>query len=630
MITLQNLITPERDICTEHALYYHAHGGVGFSQSAGQFFLPRGTRVSFGTYFNVFSLGKWNKSCQIDTLFAELSGKGHMEIKVFLARPNRSWDVVYCELADLEESAPHVIDLSEYTGKGKDGVLYIEVLALGQDVTLTGGRFATQSVPETLPKLAVSITTFQREEEVRTTVARLESFLEGFEFGPNIHVQVVDNGQTAEIETSAKVTPYLNRNLGGAGGFARGLLEAEKNGFSHCLFMDDDAAFHMENILRAYTFLALARNPKTALAGAMINNTHKWAMWENGAFFDGSCHPLYNGVDLRDLARVTQMEFDSARPQSKTFYGGWWFFAFPIAEVTHHPYPFFVRGDDISFSLANDFETWTLNGVVSFQDDFTEKESAQTLYLDLRNHLMHHLIFDRLNRSAFGTAKVALRFMMRSMLRFQYESAEAQLLAWHDVMQGPEFFDKNIDMSERRAYIKSLVKDEVWRDIEVLETRERRRFANTSRGFRQRFGLYTLNGHLIPFWNFLGDRLVLGIGDRGVVFPAFGGAQLTYLNTQRDKGYVVTHSKRKFFSLAWRILTTYIKFSLSYGALKAKHRKGYEKMTGQGYWQQTLTVDSVRAGDGASDRASADAAPKTPAKSPTTPPVKVDAKAPPQ
>jgi len=31
---------------------------------------------------------------------------------------------------------------------------------------------------------------------------------------------------------------------------------------------------------------------------------------------------------------------------------------------------------------------------VSFQEDFSEKESPQTLYLDLRNHLIHHLVVD--------------------------------------------------------------------------------------------------------------------------------------------------------------------------------------------------------------------------------------------
>ena len=60
-------------------------------------------------------------------------------------------------------------------------------------------------------------------------------------------------------------TRIANRNLGGAGGFARGLIAAEDGGFTHCLFMDDDAAFQMENLIRSFAFLRLARNPDAAL-----------------------------------------------------------------------------------------------------------------------------------------------------------------------------------------------------------------------------------------------------------------------------------------------------------------------------------------------------------------------------
>ncbi len=83
-----------------------------------------------------------------------------------------------------------------------------------------------------------------------------------------------------------------------------------------------------------------------------------------------------------------------------------------------------------------------------------------------------------------------------------------------------------------------------------------------------------------------------------MVFPAFGGARLTYINTQRDKGYVVTQSKVRFFSLAWRMFTTLLAFRRSYNALQAAYRKGYDEMTTQSYWQQTLADDMAAADAG--------------------------------
>lgn len=590
MITLQNFIFPEHGICTEHDLYFHPVGDFAFSQQDHRIWLARAAQVRFDTYFNLFNLTKWHEACRLDGLFAEIEGEGRVEIRVLLAAPDKSWEIMHCEIATLAPGAPYVADLSDYAAHGSTrGLLYVELKALDRDgATVTGGRYATRSLPEALPKLAVSITTFKREEQVRRTVARLERFLQDFPHGDRIHVQVVDNGQSAGIEATDRVTPIANHNYGGAGGFARGLLEAEKAGFSHCLFMDDDASFHMENIARAYMFLALARDRRNAVAGAMINNTHKWAMWENGAWFDGSCHPMFCGTDLRNRDAVFAMEFDSARANRPTLYGGWWFFAFAIDQVKHHPFPFFVRGDDISFSLMNDFRIYTLNGVVSFQDDFTEKESAQTLYLDLRNHLVHHLVSDDLERSALGTAKVALRFIMRSMLRFHYESARAQLMSWQDVMQGPQFFDDNIDMAERRARIKEMTKTEAWRDIGAGPLTERRRWTRLPRRIRHWMGIWTLNGHLLPFTGVLWDRTVLGIGDRGLVFPAFGAARITYLNTDRSKGYTVTQSKRQFFSIGWQMARTLWRFTRDYQRIKAAYRDGYGPLTTRDYWERRL------------------------------------------
>jgi len=590
MITLQNIISPEQEICTEQDLYYYITGPVNIFQTESRYELNQGSVLSFDTYFNLLNLGKWNSSCQLDGLYGEVSGQGKAQVRIIHVLPGQSQEVVFSEPTTLKADVPHVINLSKLAKDDMSGLLYLELLALEDKVSLTGGRFATGSTPKTLPQLTVSITTFKREAEVRRTVERFEAFLPNFEFGGHVQVQVVDNGNSADIVTSPRVTSFINPNYGGAGGFARGLIEAEKSGASHCLFMDDDASFHMENITRTYMFLALAKDHKTAISGAMINNTHKWAMWENGACFDGSCHPLSCGTDLRDPSMVHKMEFASSSPAPANLYGGWWFFAFPIDQVKHHPFPFFVRGDDISFSLMNDFSISTLNGVVSFQEDFSEKESPQTLYLDLRNHLIHHLVVDHLQRSAFGTAKISLRFIARSLLRFHYESAEAQLLSWQDMMQGPNFFDRNIDMADRRARIKTLIQNEAWQDVSTLDMVECKNLPRLPRWLRHYLGIFTLNGHLIPFSTLLSDRIVLGIGKRGKAHLAFGASQIVYLNTAQTKGYTVTQSKRRFFSICWRVIKTLVQFLRHHNQLKADYRQGYSKMAQKTYWQQKLHI----------------------------------------
>ncbi len=589
MLTLQNIIAPEPGVCSEPDLYYHATGAAQICQQGSGFCLLTGSRIRFDTYFNLFNLGTWTQACLLEGLILEITARGPGEIRVLHLRQGHPAEILHQSRPQLHPDSPYQIDLSALLSGTPEGLLALELVALGPEkLQLYTARFATRRQPPSLPRLAISITTFQREHKVRDTVARLDTFLARSGFGDNIHVQVIDNGQSADIRAGPRVTAYANRNLGGAGGFARGLLEAEDRGFSHCLFMDDDASFHMENILRSYMLLTLARDPQTALAGAMIGNRRQWEMWENGAYFDGSCHPLFNGIDLRCPQAVQQMELRSTQARPATFYGGWWFFAFPLAGLRRHPFPFFVRGDDISFSLANDFNIFTLNGVVSFQDDFIEKESAQTLYLDLRNHLLHHLIFAQLERSALGTARIACRFMMRSMLRCKYESAAAQLMAWRDVMQGPVFFDRNIDMQARQASIRALIKQEHWQQNTDTAPQERRCFSRLPRRLRHLLGLFSLNGHLLPFWSRVGDQIVLEIDDRGLVFPAFGAARLTYRNGTGTQAYTVRHSKARFFALAWQMLLALTHWLRHHEELKRAYRRGYGDMTTRPYWEAKL------------------------------------------
>jgi hypothetical protein len=586
MITLQNILAPEPDICGETALYFRARGGAGCSPGGACFLLPPGSWISFDSYFNMFSLDTWARACALQSLAAEITSSGEIALRLLLTRPGQPPETVFETAAGLDPARPLTVDLADWAAL--EGTLHLEASAPGPaPAEILGARFATRDRPGTLPRLAVSITTFRREAEVRATVARLNRFLDGFAHAGNIHVQVADNGGSAGISPSRHVTPYPNPNLGGAGGFARGLMEAENRGFSHCLFMDDDAAFHMENITRTYALLALAQDPATALAGAMITTSRPWRLWENGAWFDGYCRPLFNGTDLRDPEAVRAMILAAGTPRPAAFYGAWWFFAFPVAAARHYPFPFFVRGDDVNFSLANSFRILTLNGVVSVQPEFFGKESPLTHYLDLRHSLVQHLVLPALQRSAAGAAWIAVRFILRSLLRCQYESAEAQLMAWRDVMQGPGFFDANITMQARRSTLAALTRQEAWQPAaEQPAPPPRRLFSRLPRPLRRTLGWVTLNGHLVPFWSLLGDRLLLDgeTAAKGV----FGAARATYLDADGSRSFTVSHSKRRFFALAWRTAVQSLQWLRQYQALTREYRGNYPRMTSRAYWQDML------------------------------------------
>lgn len=585
--TLQSLILPEQGVCTERELYVRLGRGVGLSEQQGVLRFATSGVAQFNTWFNLFNVGKWRGHCGLESLSLSLSGTGEFEISIFLASPHHSWDRMVNEIITLTEETPVILELSHALDSAYDeGILFFELQALASG-ELTRADWQTADAPRRVPEVAVSITTFKREAAVTLTTERFNRYIEHSPHRDHIRLIVVDNGQSVTLPDTDRMSVLPNENLGGAGGFARGQLAAADSGASHCVFMDDDASIHMASLDRTYQFLAYAEDPATAVAGAMNNAQHRWAIWENGAVFNSRCRPLYMGTDLRDMGQVLEMEFETTRKSPANFYGGWWYFAFPLAEARHMPFPFFVRGDDVSFSLVHDFNIVTLNGVVSFQESFTDKESPQTWYLDLRSHMAHHLSLPGMEIGRFGVLKIAVWFFLRNLPRMHYDTLSAINLAVEDVMKGPDFFDENADMAQRRADLKALTREEAWKDVEP-ETRRRPVRKKPPIWPVRLLHKLTLNGHLVPFFSLLGRKITILAENRGGIGFVWGASEITYLSTNERKCYTVHHSKRKFLRESLRLAGNGLAFLRQYDRLRQLYRDGYQDLTSESYWRQKL------------------------------------------
>lgn len=602
-VILQRLTLPDPAITTERDLFVQLEGLAHLRMDEAEIVFGAGGAAAFTTYMNLFNLRLWSDRCHLDGLRLRLTGEGRFGLRIWhVVSADLSEETLVEEVIDLSPDGI-VTDLSAALSAPRPGVILFQLVAFGEG-RLTGGTWETgmPPAPSDPIRLAISITTFRREAEIATTARRLTAFLDGAggpalaALGAEVHLFVVDNGQSVDLPAHPRLTLIPNANLGGAGGFARGLAAAEDRGFTHCLFMDDDASFMMESLLRTLAFLRLVRSPKAAVSGAMISEARRWAMWENGAVFNGACRPDHVGVDLRDTDELVEMELAAALPKGTGFYAGWWYFAFPIAAVTYYPFPFFVRGDDISFSLANDFETSTLSGVVSFQEDFSAKESPLTLYLDLRNHLHHHMVQDGLRRSALGTARMVARFIARSVVRMHYDSAEAQLMAWEDVMKGPAFFAENADMAEVRPRVTALVRTEAWEDAPAdmatdLPVPTGKALGKASKVKAVTVKKWTLNGHLVPFWSRLGGKVTVPMPQRGLIWPLWGKAQARFVDPARHKTYEVRHSKARFARIMIRAAVLLLRWIRVYPALSEAYREAYPRMAARAFWEERLLDD---------------------------------------
>jgi len=573
-------------ISTELDVHFRLFGPVGISLDRSVAEFAPGGKLSTSTYYNVFNLGKWRRNAGNTPLQLQLQGKGRFELTVFQAHRHSSWHQVVSEIVTLDGAYSHPVTVDEDTAH--ESLLFFDLMAL-DDGILEDFAWATTAEPVRTPELMVSVTTFRREVEVKSTVRRFREFRAGSELKDHLRMVVVDNGNTLTVPNGDGVEIIPNENLGGAGGFTRGLVYGRDNDATHCLFMDDDASIQMEALSRTWWFLAYAKDPRTAVSGAMINASHRWQLWENGAEFDLGCKPRFGHLDLRGRNAVFDMEYETTGKAPSDLYAGWWYFAFPLDQVETLPFPFFVRGDDVSFSLVNDFDIVSLPGIASVQENFTDKASPQTWYLDFRSHLVHHLTLPDKKRTWLELQRMVWSFYVRNVMRFHYDTLSAVNLAFEDVMRGPAFFDENADMAKRRADIKALTQTEVWRSVEDVPDER-----HSERGKLQRSALLrTLNGHLIPWARNTGTELTLTSPFRDDFGRVLGAKQVTYLNGDSSAAYVVRRNRRRWLKESVRLLRNTLRLRNTYEVTLAQWSDGYKQLTSEDYWQAKLKLDSA-------------------------------------
>ena len=451
---LYNFISPSYNLCTEEPLYYKFSGQRSYySFEDSSLHMKKDSSIDMLTYFNSFSAVKWKKYTNVNqlSLYIDITGEVYADIihldtygKIVLS----SWKIQTTERSTFE------LPLEDYPDTGIIGL----VIKATKDSIIYGGGYLTEASQTQNVHLGIGITTFRRENAVKNSVSRLGKAIAAHPlYHDAIDITVVDNGKTLSQADVPSASLIPNKNLGGTGGFMRSLIHYQtQKRYTHCLFMDDDASCEAGSIFRTMSFIRHAKEPSLAVSGGMLFENIQFLQWENGAWFDGGCHSLNRDLDLRDARNLLRNEQES----DKQIYGAWWFFFFPIAQVKQYSFPFFVRGDDIDFSYSNDFTIATLNGVSCWQQDFKTKENALTAYLFLRSHVMHHLTIPQLNSSFKTLWKILWGHFSTYNNSYLYGSAACVNLAIKHILEGPSFWEKNMEPDNIFKQIKELSKNE--------------------------------------------------------------------------------------------------------------------------------------------------------------------------
>ena len=448
---IQSILTPLGGIPAD--LYLRSPTGPAerFVQAPGtatRIRLKPGEIVSTDTFFGSFYHQYWLAHTVLDEFTIRVEHHGQCIIRV-VQDVGRGVELLAETTVKSDGKGPrrHVTEVPLYRNPLPGAVderssrIFVEVEAV-EKCSVFAIDYVSHVPPPLMPVLSVGLCTFNREALLTKTLEQLVTFADEHEFLVGVHI--VNQG---EPFTSAAIQPLLQhprvhvvdqRNLGGAGGFTRTIVEADKAPHlaTHHLLMDDDVFIDVRFLLRALRFIAYARRD-IAIGAGMFDSLHPRIMFEAGAFVDpnNSLHPYCHNVNLADTNQLWHFN----RPVD-TDYNAWWFCVLPLQRCRKIglPNPVFIRGDDVEYGqrLASDgVRTVTLPGIAVWHEPFHSKPPGWQDYYDLRNRL----IFGATHPDAVTQLSLAhiVGTITTAALSHQYCLARLRLRAVKDFLGGP-------------------------------------------------------------------------------------------------------------------------------------------------------------------------------------------------
>ena len=441
--------------------------GAARAIAPGRVGLVAGQTIEFSGWLDALPLGYWGRFTTVDTVRLEVTSSAPVEVTV------RVSDALgLCR--DLTSGTTHegAFTATVDTGETADGGWAWPVLTAGTgaDLSEVSWRWVTDDFVPEPNSLAVAITTFNRQEAcLRQLGALAAAAREGGSLdGVLGRVILIDQGTTPVAESAEfrgvldslgeRLTVIRQQNLGGSGGFTRGLHEGLKDSrITHVALLDDDALAQPEGLAYAWAFAQAARRP-TLVGGHMFDAAAPTTLYRLGEVMDRRRFTWTSlpGTPMNtDLAHTPVGDHGWLGPAYSVDFQPWWMCLVPraVVEAIGLPMPFFIKWDDVEYGLrakAAGFASVVLPGAVVWHDSWVGKdaESGWQAYFLLRNRLVTALLHDT------RPSVLAAEWMAVSLRHLAQREPAAAAMRWaalKDVLHGPNWLHRDLETSRDRA-----------------------------------------------------------------------------------------------------------------------------------------------------------------------------------
>ena len=439
-------------------MYYHTDQLLTPDPRTGDWTIAGAGTVDFTTYFNALSVLKLLKYTRATAFRLHIDVKSAKPVTLTQTRAER-----LSMQPQLVESVT-----ADVPGDNKWHEVTLDI-TVDPTIVIAGFQIATQAKttirngwyevefdgdPRDV-ELAIATTTFRKEKFIERNIALVKTELLGsdYDIAKHLTMHVIDNGSTLDAAALSDdhVTVTPNENVGGAGGFARGMIESleQSTPATHVLLMDDDVEVSPESILRTYNLLRIVNDEyaEAFVSGAMLNIEDTQDQKEDTGFistYDGSCVPAKPPLQVTKFVDVVYNEcYDEqlSVPADAHRYAAWWYCVIPTAVIERNglPLPVFVRFDDVEYGIRCNPKFMTMNGICVWHAKFDIRYNAGVeRYQTIRNQMIGQMTTGLVPDTK--TMLHSLHHMVDLECRkFNYTDAELALQGFEDFLKGPKF-----------------------------------------------------------------------------------------------------------------------------------------------------------------------------------------------
>lgn len=411
-----------------------------------------GERVSFGSYFNAFPASYWRRWTSVEKIRLHVRTQGTGSVIVYKSNARGSLQRV--DTRRVEGISENFFELS-LAPFGDGGWYWFDLVAGSEPLVMLDAEWQGPAAEGQPGSVTLQITTLNKTDFCLNNLRLLADSGEALE---HVHeILIVDQGsqKVTDAEGFAEVRDSLQgklriinqSNLGGSGGFARGMFEAVENGSDYVLLMDDDVVVEPESIIRLLTFADRCKTP-TIVGGHMFDLYNRTVLHTFGEVVN----PYRFQPSLPNEEMILGHDFMSSNLRQTSWlhrrcdvdYNGWWMCLIPTKVIREIglSLPLFIKWDDSEYGLrakAHGVPTVSLPGSAVWHVSWIDKDDlvGWQAYFHARNRVVAALLHSPYEHGG-RIVRESQYIDVKHLVSMQYATAHGRGWALEDILKGPE------------------------------------------------------------------------------------------------------------------------------------------------------------------------------------------------